>query len=395
MPWKEKTVEESREEFIMAAKSKEESFSVLCRKYGISRKTGYKWFKRYEIGEPLSNQSKAPFHMPNRTCAETESLILHLRSEHQSWGPRKLKRCLEDQGNTELPAVSTICDILTRNHCISKTESFAHTPYQRFEKEYPNELWQTDFKGDFAMLNGQRCYPLTVLDDHSRFSLCIDAKENLQGVGVFASFERLFQTYGIPKSILCDNGNPWGTAQRTGYTKFEVWLMELGILPIHGRPMHPQTQGKEERFHRTMKEELLRNVRIDDMETAQRQFDGFRESYNNERPHAALNYDVPAKHYQASTTRMPKTNAEWEYPKEYGTRVIDNRGYVVCGKHRYFLSEAFIGKVIGLRESSKPGYINLYYRDFWIGKINLEEQLFVSKHIYRQENDPRPIEPQI
>lgn len=395
MPWKEKTVEESREDFILEAQKKEESFSALCRRYGISRKTGYKWLNRYNTGESLKDQSKAPFNTPNKTDNDTESLILDLRKRHSAWGPRKLKRRLEEQGHTNLPAVSTICRILTRNHCVSKEESLAHTPYQRFEKKQPNEMWQTDFKGDFALQNGQRCYPLTVLDDHSRFSLCIDAKENQQGNGVFASFDRLFRTYGLPQSILCDNGNPWGTSQSTGYTRFEVWLMELGILPIHGRPLHPQTQGKEERFHRTMKDELLRRTPIEDMTAAQDSFDKFRSCYNNERPHASLNYDVPAKHYHTSDRLMPDRIMEWEYPNEYEIRKIKTSGYLTYRNHGYFLSEAFGEKTIGIRESSVYGFINLYYRDFWIGRISLEEKLFVSKRIYRQSDESAAAAPRI
>jgi transposase InsO family protein len=242
MPWEEYTVEQNRLNFVLESIEKELSFSALCRKYNITRKTGQKWLDRYLNGEDLSNRSNTPFHMPNKTSTDIEMLILNARKSHDTWGSRKLKKYLENKGYSNLPAHSTISDILKRNNCISKSESLKHLPYTKFERDLPNELWQTDFKGDFLMSNGKRCFPLTVLDDNSRYSLCIDAKDNQKSEGVFGSFERLFKTYGLPNAILCDNGNPWGCSQRTGYTKFEVWLMKLDIQPIHGRILHPQTQ---------------------------------------------------------------------------------------------------------------------------------------------------------
>lgn len=233
------------------------------------------------------------------------------------------------------------------------------------------------------MQDGNRCYPLTVLDDHSRYNLCIDAKINQRGEGVTASFIRLFQTYGMPSELLCDNGNPWGTNQSTGYTRFEVWLMELGILTIHGRPLHPQTQGKEERFHRTMDDELLKLIKIHSLQNAQHHFDAFRNCYNNERPHDALNGDVPAKHYSYSLRQFPEQVEEWDYPEGYELRKVKANGYLTLRNQGYFFSEAFGDKVIAVRESSIPGSVNLYYRNFKIGRINIDERVFTSKKIYR------------
>lgn len=383
MPWEEKTVEKSRADFVKAVMHGEETVSALCREYGISRKTGYKWLERFESGEDLSNKSKAPFHMPNRTPIETEQLILEQRIAHPAWGARKLKRSLEDKGRYGLPAVSTICDILKRNGYISKEESLKHKPWQRFEKERPNELWQTDFKGDFGMRNGERCHALTVLDDHSRYSLCVDAKGSQRYEDVHSSFDRLFREYGLPESLLCDNGNPWGTSQSTGYTRFEVWLMDLGILTIHGRIMHPQTQGKDERFHRTMDEELLNYVKIEDLANAQRHFDRFRECYNTERPHEALNNDVPAKHYEASDRRMPVKIEDWEYESGCELRRIKSTGYITYRNQGYFLSEAFGGCQVAVKECSQSGCVDILYRGFKIGRINVDERVIVSKRIRR------------
>ena len=181
------------------------------------------------------------------------------------------------------------------------------------------------------MKDGKRCHALSVLDDYSRFSLCVDAKENEQRHGVVQSFERLFDENGLPDSLLCDNGNPWGNSQTTGYTKYEVWLMEYDVLPIHGRIMHPQTQGKEERFHRTMDVELLKLTEIENMAHAQECFDSFRSCYNNERPHEALNMGVPAEFYHPGQRKKPSVISEWEYPNEYVLRKIKPTGYFTFG----------------------------------------------------------------
>lgn len=383
MPWEEKTVEMSRKEFVEKVMSKEESMSDLCRQYCVTRKTGYKWLERFKSNEPLTNQSRKPFHTPNKTPDEIEQNIVKARDAHPAWGPRKLKKYVETKSNIKLPAHSTIADILKRNGKIEIVESMAHMPYKRFQRDSPNELWQADFKGDFALVNSERCFPLTVLDDHSRYSLCVEAKDNQQGIGVLSSFNRLFNEFGLPDTILTDNGNPWGVSQRTGYTKFEIWLMELDILPIHGRPLHPQTQGKEERFHRTMKAELLKKTKLKDMAHAQQEFDLWRHEYNYERPHEALCLDVPANHYSESKRKLGKVFSELEYYTSTNSRRVNGRGYFSYQDHMYFLSEAFGGKYIEIAESSKGGHVNVNFRNFRLAKINLDEQLFVSKKIFR------------
>lgn len=378
MPWEVKTVEMSRLEFIQKV-LEERNISKICRENNITRATGYKWLKKYNENQMLSDQSRRPLHTPNKTPEETEQKILEMRLEHPTWGPRKVKRHLNNIGETNLPALSTISDIFKRNNLITKEAHLAHIPYVRFERENPNELWQADFKGEFPLYDNTYCYPLTVLDDHSRFSLCIDVKKDLKGAGVFESFKRLFEEYGLPDSILTDNGNPWGVSQRTGYTLFEIWLMELDIYPIHGRALHPQTQGKEERFHRTLKEDVIKRTILLNHGHAQKVFDEWRHEYNYERPHDALNLDTPSKHYKKSKRKISPIISELEYYKESNTRKVNTRGYFCYNNHMYFLGYAFSGKYIEIAESSKPNHINLNFRNYRIAKLNLEEQLFVSK----------------
>ena len=389
MSWEEKTVEQNREEFVKRVLSKERNKSSLCLEYGISRPTGDKWIARFKNGESLSNQSRAPFHTPRKTDDKTETLILDVRKKYPTIGAVKLKRMLEDEGETALPCNSTVNAILKRNGCISKAASEAATPYIRYEKEAPNVMWQSDFKGHFAMNNGERCHPLTIVDDHSRFNLCVDAKRTETGNDVRASFTRLFDQYGMPESLLCDNGPPWGTSQSTGFTRFEVWLMDLGILTIHGRIRHPQTQGKIESFNQTLKRELIKQTSISDIHEAQKRFDEYRDFYNNKRPHFALSLDTPSKHYENSPRKFPDEVNEWEYPAEYETRKIKSTGFLTYSGQGYFLSESLGEKIIGIRDSSVLGYVNLYYRQFRIGRIHVDERTIVSRKIYLAHNDPR------
>ncbi len=382
MPWESKTVEKLRKEFIQKALEKEKSLSALCKEYGISRPTAYKWIERFQSGEGLSDHSHEAFFKPRKTPWEKEELILETRNEHPTWGPRKIRRFLEEKGYDELPATTTIADILKRNGCISAESSEAHTPWKRFEKDKANEMWQMDYKGNFGLANGIRCYPLTILDDHSRFSLCINAKDNERWLPAKACLEQVFIEYGLPKAILCDNGNPWGSLGK-GYTLFDIWMMQMNVLPIHGRILHPQTQGKDERFHRTLKEDVLKRTILRDLKHAQEEFDKFRYCYNYERPHDSLNLDVPAKHYKSSTKQYIRIPKEPEYDVGSQLRKVNCKGYVSIDKHRYFLSDSFIGKYVEIVPEDEK-MLNLCYGEFTIAKVDTEAKEIISKKIYRR-----------
>ena len=389
MPWKELSKTMIREEFVKRVLAKEKSKSALCREYNICRPTGDKWIKRYLNGESLADKSRAPFKTVNKTPEAVEKLIVDYRKSHPAIGATKIRKILLNRGELNIPSNSTVNAILKRNGCITKEASQAAEHYERFVKSAPNEMWQSDFKGYFTLKNGCRCYPLNILDDHSRMCLCSEALNSESMETVQPIFSRVFHEYGLPFSLLCDNGNPWGTAQSTGYTKFEIWLMELGVLVIHGRIFHPQTQGKEERFNRSMKDELLKHHEFRDLQNAQQYFDEYRDFYNNERPHHSLNLDVPAEHYHKSNKKMPSKIEEWYYPNEYQLRKVKSTGYITYNNQGYYLSESFGNKTIAIKESSTHNCINLYYRQFKIGKINLDERSFVSRKIYLTENDPR------
>lgn len=389
MAWYERTVEEMREEFARRVLAQERSKAALCREYGISRPTGDKWLERFQAGESMSDRSRAPKTTPGRTAPETEDQIVALRRKYPAIGAAKLRKMLANEGHTNLPCVRTVNNILHRHGLIEREASLAATPHQRFEKSVPNEMWQADFKGHFAMKNGYRCHPLNILDDHSRFNLCVEALSGETFEDVKPVLVRLFREYGIPFSFLCDNGNPWGTSQSLGYTRFEVWLMELGILTLHGRIRHPQTQGKEERFNGSFTKECLKQHEILDLVHAQQVFDEYRAFYNEVRPHFSLNLDVPQKHYQASSRAMPEQIEEWEYGPEYKLCKVKETGYFNYKGQGYFLSEAFAGKHIAVRESHLPGQITLVFRQFKVGRIDLDSRAYTQKRAYLLEGDPR------
>jgi transposase InsO family protein len=325
----------------------------------------------------------------NRISKEKEELIVNYRKQYPAIGAIKIKRMLENSGENDIPCSSTINEIFKRNGLITKEASQKSTPYKRFEKEKPNEMWQADFKGNFGMKDGNRCHPLNIIDDCSRFNLCSDALKHESYEPVRKSITRLFKLYGMPEIFLCDNGNPWGTSQSTGYTHFEVWLMELGILPIHGRIRHPQTQGKEESFNRSMTRELLKRVEIVNIADAQIKFDEYRKFYNEIRPHHALNLETPAKIYRQSDRIYNSKIEAFEYPVGYEIRKIKSSGYLTYRGQGYFLSESFGNKEIAIRESSIKNNITLFFRQFKIGRIDVDKRSFSMKKIYLAENDPR------
>ena len=283
-------------------------------------------FKRYEAGETLNDQSRRP-HRIQQTDPKIEEIIVGYRKAHPAIGATKIHRILTNQGVEGLPSAKTCNNILKRNGLITREASAASTPYKRFEKTFANQMWQADYKGKVKMKNGLYCHPLNIIDDYSRFNLCCKAMHGETFEEIKPVMIGLFETYGLPFSLLCDNGPPWGTSQSTGFTHFEVWLMELGVLTMHGRALHPQTQGKEERFNGTLTRELLRYTELEDFEDSDRKFERNRQFYNYERPHHALKLDTPAQHYTRSDREYSDVVAEWEYPEGCELRKVKSSGY--------------------------------------------------------------------
>ena len=366
MPWESKTVEELRKEFIIASKTTS-NFSSLCREFGITRNTGYKWIARAEETNDLSDRSHARKNISNKTDKETENLILSVRKDNPAWGGKTIRQVLVNQGHEDLPCVKTCNNILKRNGCISEEESLKHKPFVRFERDKCNQMWQTDFKGDFALLDGTRCFPLDILDDHSRFSIKIAAKPNT--LGVADSFREAFYEYGMPDSVLSDNGWTF-RGFRNGYTHFEKWLMNHDILPIHGRIMHPQTQGKIERFHRTMKTELLNQNKFKDILDADRGLQEWRMKYNNIRPHEALNMKCPAEVYIPSDRTYIDNIKKFEYGGQHHVIKVNSWGYVRFNGWQVYLSETMINENIEFRPNPHGDSFFACYRNFKIAEFS-------------------------
>ncbi len=380
MPWECKTVEDQRREFAQAAMYCK-NFSALCREFGITRRTGLKWKERYTACQPLTDRSRKPHTTPTRTPEEVELLILAVRAENPGWGAKTIHRVLERRGCQNLPCVKTVNNILHRYGCISPEESQKRQPYTSFEKERCNVMWQTDFKGEFRMKDNNYCYPLTILDDHSRYSLRIAPRLSTANV-VIPVFTEVFQQYGMPDSILSDNGAQFA-GFRKGYTQFEKWLIDLDILPIHGRIKHPQTQGKIERFHRTMKHELLNHTEIADIEDAQTKFRLWQDKYNNLRPHEALGMKTPGEVYEPSQRQYESKVKEFEYGGEHHVLKVNSWGYVRFNGWQVYLSETMANQYIEFRTSSDGETFAACYRNFKIAEFDTEDGQLIHRSIAR------------
>lgn len=374
MPWKQVTLMSQRKEFVKLAMTEGANRARLCKRFGISRKTGYKWLARYwREGDPgLADRSRRPRSSPGMTPSALVEAVLRLREAHPAWGGRKLRARLVALGHTPVPAASTITEILRRHDLIAPEESAKHKAWQRFEAEAPNDLWQMDFKGHVAINQG-RCHPLTVLDDHSRYAVGLEACADERGATVQERLIIIFRRYGLPRGILVDNGSPWGSDREHPYTPLTVWLLRLGLRVIHARPYHPQTLGKDERFHRTLKAEVLQYCQGLDLAGCQRRLESWRLTYNLERPHEALGLAPPVSRYRESPRPFPERLPQWDYGPADQVRKIQAQGWFSFRGREYRLSKAFRGEAVALRPTLSDGVWEVYFGQHCIARINERE----------------------
>lgn len=375
MPWRERTVMSERLEFVTLARQGGATRGELCRRYGVSRKTGYKWLGRYEQagGTGLADQSRRPVHSPWKTPAGVEAEVLRLREKHPAWGGRKLKARLVALGNGRVPSASTITEILRRHGKLDGRESEKHEAWQRFEAPCPNDLWQMDFKGHISAGRG-RCHPLTVLDDSTRYAVGIEACANERNETVQERLIGVFRRYGLPYRMLMDNGAPWGSDMEHQDTIFTVWLMRYGIEVIHCRPCHPQTQGKDERFHRTLKAEVLQGKSFKGIAECQEAFGKWRHVYNFERPHEALGMAVPASRYAASPRSYPEVLPKVEYGPDDKVRRVTKIGWLTFNGRYVRLGKAFAGCTVAVRPTTEDGVYGVYFQATRVARIDLRAQ---------------------
>lgn len=363
----------SRLEFVTLALAPGANIRELCRRIGISPKTGYKMLARFqEQGvDGLADRSRRPLTSPGRTVAEVESYVLALHAQYPCWGARKLHGLIPDC--PERPHFNTIDAILKRHGKQVLPVSNSGKPAKsRFEYAEPNQLWQMDFKGHFALTNPQagRCHPLTVLDDHSRFALCLTACSQETGAVVQAALTVAFRRYGLPERITCDNGSPWRNKRGESISKLEVWLLRHGIRVSHSRPHHPQTQGKDERFHRTLKYELTNRFGYSSIASCQSAFDEWRDQYNIIRPHAALGQKPPISRFTPSARQFPNRLPAVEYATGKVLKVRKS-GQIRYDSRDIFVGEGLAGELVALRPTAIDGQLTVYFCDKEIRVVDL------------------------
>ena len=375
MPWSTRDTMSLREEFVALARQEGANRRELCRRFGISPQTGYKWLARSATlgAAGLGDASRRPHHSPGETSPELQQSIVSLRQQHPAWGARKLARRLSDLGQGCL-APSTVNSILKRHGLISAQASSAATAWQRFEHEAPNSLWQIDFKGYVSTAAGP-CHPLTLLDDHSRYNLALRACARQQTASVKEQLQDVFSRYGLPVRINADNGAPWGSPREPGQlSELALWLIRLGVRVSFSSPYHPQTNGKDERFHRSLKAELLVGRSFQDLAQAQQQFDRWRRIYNHERPHQALGMNTPASRYRASERAYPRTLPPLEYGPNDTVVKVGWLGEVRFKSKRFKVSAALKDHEIALRaQPGREGCYDVYFVHHKLREIDLRE----------------------
>jgi len=354
MPWTVSGVMEKRKDFLADYMSGDWSMSELCRIHGVSRPTGYAVLRRYADGgeASLAERSHAPLRHPNQASAEVEQLVLGLRREHPLWGPRPLKKVLENRHpGLTIPAASTIGTILTREGLTRHRRKRRRVePYQQPFRMVaaPNDEWACDFKGWMRTGDGERIDPLTISDSASRYLLRCQAVDKTDTERVRAIFEAAFREFGMPRTVRSDNGPPFASCAVAGLSRLAIWWIKLGILPQRIALGHPEQNGRHERMHRTLKDATASPAKAN-RRMQQQAFDRFRSEYNQLRPHQALAMETPASVYSNSPRPFPGRVPEPEYDSTMKVRRVFPHGQFFFQKHDVFLSKVLAGERIGIQ----------------------------------------------
>ena len=365
MPWARTDVSEQRIAFVVRAAARRERMTGLCQEFGISRPTGYRWRRRFQEAGSVTavvERSRRPRRSPERTAPVLEARVVEWR-EQSGWGARKIAEMLRREG-TEL-TVTTVHRILKRRGLVDPREA-TRPALQRFERAAPNELWQMDGKGDYGARDG-RCYPLSILDDHSRYAIGLYPLPAFTAELIHPCLVHAFESYGVPQAMLMDRGSVWwATSNGYGLTWLSVRMIEQGIRLLYGRAYHPQTQGKVERFHRTLDEALRHRGKPREMREWPGALEEFRRVYNELRPHEALGMQRPADRYRPSARGYQATPREWEYPSGSVVRRLDQAGCLNWEGQRWFVSEALAGRWVRMEEAQPlllVSYRHMYVRE--------------------------------
>ena len=370
MPWRTTNVKEQRMQFVIRATSGRERLSALCREFGISRPTGYLWRRRYEQSRTLTEigeRSRRPHHSPQRTGCSQEQRVVALRKQ-TGWGAKKLRVLLQEE-EIVLP-VRTIHRILERHELVCE-QGPGPAPL-RFEREEPNQLWQMDSKGKYRLQDGE-CHVLSILDDHSRYVVGLHALPELSGEKAGRCLVETFRRYGLPQAMLMDRGSLWWTAWNGwGLTRLSVRLIEQGIRLLYGRVCHPQTQGKVERFHRTLGAELRHRGVPPRFAQWPATLAEIESSYNQLRPHEALGMQRPAERYRSSPRSYAEQVKPWEYPVGSDVRCLNSQGMLTEQGQRWFICEALAEQRVQVERFD--GKLLVTYRHMYIREVDLERR---------------------
>lgn len=379
MPWAETSPMEERARFVVECQSGLYSTTELCERFGISRKTGYKWMHRYQAQgfEGLRDRSRAPRHCPHRMPEPVAAAIVEARRRHPYWGPKKLVAWLGRQRpEWSWPAPSSAGALLARHGLVKPRKRRRRAPHPGrpcVQAQQPNDLWTADFKGEFRTGDHCYCFPLTIADHCSRYLLEVRGLDSTAAAGSRVVFERTFREVGLPRVIQTDNGSPFVSQGIHGLTRLSVWWIRLGITPVRIEVSSPHQNGAHERMHRTLKEETARPPAAH-RRAQQQRFDRFRQRYNEERPHESLGQRPPATVWQPSPRTFPTELPELEYPGHFETRLVSQVGQFSFRSRAVFLGSALFDQRVGLEEVD-DGIWSVYLGPVLLGR--LDERIMV------------------
>jgi len=375
MPWKETQAMDLRLKLVRLIRREGVSVAATAAAFGISRKTAYKWLSRFEDEgrRGLADRSRAPRTHPNRTPENVQQLVIEMRRRHPTWGPRKILDALVHRGHrrSDLPAVSTAGEVLKAADLVKprRRQAPRHPPVgMSAAATSPNDLWTTDFKGDFLLGDGTRCYPLTIQDHHSKYVLQVRACLSTGSSRVRSAFRTVFQEYGVPRRILSDNGPPFAAPGLTGISRLAVDWMKQDIEVERTRPGHPEDNGSHERMHRDLRAETARPP-CRTMRGQQHRFTRWSRCRNEERPHETLGGETPDAVYESATREYRPQPAAWEYPGHWEVIKVRANGMMMWRGEQAFISSSLRGEYVGLEEID-DGVWCLCYRRTQLGLLH-------------------------
>lgn len=393
MAWNEVLPVEQRARFVLEADKAELSITELCCLYGVSRKTGYKWIRRYRAEglDGVRERNSRPHNSPYKTSHELEVLIIKHRIEHPNWGPKKLRHILKSQyPGYKIPAPGTIGNIIKRAGLVNKNKrDRKRKPYYNGEltqPQYPNHIWAVDYKGWFRTEDGKRCEPLTISDLYTRYVLEVKALDNQSYEDAKLAFERVFKEYGVPEIIRSDNGSPFSSIGAGGLSRLSVWWVELGIKPQRIAKGHPEQNGSHERMHQTLKKEATK-PRSNNIRSQQRRFDRWKEEFNKKRPHEALGMKTPQQLY-CKCVKHDMEVRQIVYPDQYEIRRVRSNGEIKWKGRLRFIGEALRGKIVGIKQVDND-YSEVYFDTIQLGELHNMDKKGIRKMVgvYSNNNE--------